>query len=35
LIECLLLVGLYHAVSFVVNGLGIEHEAHAPRFPAR
>ena len=35
LIECLLLVGLYHAVSFVVNGLRVEHEAHAPRFPAR
>ena len=35
LIECLLLVGLYHAVSFVVNGLCVEHEAHAPRFPAR
>jgi alkylhydroperoxidase family enzyme len=33
LIECLLLVGLYHAVSFVANGLRIEHEANAPRFP--
>lgn len=33
LIECLMLVGLYHAVSFVVNGLRVEHEAHAPRFP--
>jgi alkylhydroperoxidase family enzyme len=35
LIECLLLVGFYHAVSFVVNGLRVEHEAHAPRFPAK
>ena len=34
LIECLLLVGFYHAVSFMVNGLRVEHEAHAPRFPA-
>ncbi|MBB2496229.1 carboxymuconolactone decarboxylase family protein [Aquipseudomonas ullengensis] len=34
LIECLLLVGFYHAVSFVVNGLRVEHEVHAPRFPA-
>lgn len=33
LIECLLLVGFYHAVSFVVNGLRVEYEAHAPRFP--
>jgi alkylhydroperoxidase family enzyme len=33
LIECLLLVGFYHAVSFMVNGLRIEHEEHAPRFP--
>lgn len=34
LIECLLLVGFYHAVSFVVNGLRVEHEDDAPRFPA-
>lgn len=33
LIECLLLVGFYHAVSFMVNGLRVELEAHAPRFP--
>ena len=33
LIECLLLVGFYHAVSFAVNGLRVEHEADAPRFP--
>lgn len=33
LIECLLLVGFYHAVSFVVNGLRVEHETYAPRFP--
>lgn len=35
LVECLLLVGFYHAVSFMVNGLRVEHETHAPRFPAR
>ena len=34
LIECLLLVGFYHAVAFLVNGMRVEHEAHAPRFPA-
>lgn len=34
LIECLLLVGFYHAVSFMVNGLRVELEAFAPRFPA-
>ena len=33
LIECLLLVGFYHAVSFVVNGLRVEREEYAPRFP--
>ena len=34
LIECLLLVGFYHAVSFVVNGLRVELEDYAPRFSA-
>ena len=34
LIECLLLVGFYHAVSFIVNGLRVQNELHAPRFPA-
>ncbi|MDU9416603.1 carboxymuconolactone decarboxylase family protein [Pseudomonas sp. zfem005] len=33
LIECLMLVGFYHAVSFVVNGTGVEREAGVPRFP--
>jgi alkylhydroperoxidase family enzyme len=33
LIECLLLVGFYHAVSFVVNGLRVEHETDTPGFP--
>lgn len=32
LIECLLLVGFYHAVSFVVNGLKVAREEYAPRF---
>jgi alkylhydroperoxidase family enzyme len=33
LIELIMLTGLYHAVSFVVNGLKIENEAFAPKFP--
>jgi alkylhydroperoxidase family enzyme len=33
LIEVIMLAGLYHAVSFVVNGLRIEHEKFAPGFP--
>lgn len=33
LVELVMLAGLYHAVSFVVNGLRIENEAFAPRFP--
>ena len=33
LIEVIMLAGLYHAVSFVVNGLRIEHEKFAPSFP--
>lgn len=33
LIELVMLAGLYHAVSFIVNGLRIEHEKFAPPFP--
>src|SRR6185503_3522776 len=33
LVELLMLAGLYHAVSFVINAIGIQHEAFAPRFP--
>ena len=33
LIELIMLAGLYHAVSFVVNGLKIENETFAPKFP--
>jgi len=33
LIEVIMLAGLYHAVSFVVNGLRVEHEKFAPGFP--
>ena len=33
LIELVLLAGLYHAVSFMVNAFGVQHEASAPRFP--
>lgn len=34
LIEILMLAGFYHAVSFVVNGLRVENEAFAARFPS-
>ena len=34
LIELVMLAGLYHAVSFLINACGVEHEADAPRFPA-
>ena len=33
LVELIVLAGLYHAVSFVINALGIQHEACAPGFP--
>jgi alkylhydroperoxidase family enzyme len=34
LVELIMLAGLYHAVSYVINALAIQHEAFAPRFPA-
>ena len=33
LVEIVMLAGLYHAVSFVVNALRVDHEPSAPRFP--
>ncbi len=33
LVELIMLAGLYHAVSFMINATGVEHEAFAPRFP--
>lgn len=33
LVEVIMLAGLYHAVSFVVNGLKVEREKFAPGFP--
>lgn len=33
LVECVFLVGLYHAVSFVTNATRVELEPGAPRFP--
>src|SRR5437762_476049 len=33
-VELIMLAGLYHAVSYVIKALAIEHEAFAPRFPA-
>lgn len=32
-VEVLVLAGFYHTISFVVNALGVEPEAGAPRFP--
>ena len=33
LVELLVLAGLYHAVSYVNNAIGIQHEDFAPGFP--
>ena len=33
LIELVMLAGLYHSVSFMVNAFGVLHEESAPRFP--
>ncbi len=33
LVELMMLAGLYHAVSYLINGLKIQREAFAPRFP--
>jgi len=33
LVELVVLAGFYHTISFAVNGLGVEHESSAPRFP--
>ncbi len=33
LIELIMLAGLYHAVSYLINALRIQHENGAPRFP--
>lgn len=35
IVELVMLAGLYHAVSFIVNGLHMQNEEFAPRFPAR
>ncbi len=34
IVELIMLAGLYHAVSYVVNAIGVQHEAFAPRFPS-
>ncbi len=34
LVELIMLAGLYHAVSYVVNATGVQHEAFAPKFPS-
>jgi len=34
LVELIRLAGLYHAVSFIVNAIGVQHEAFAPKFPS-
>ena len=33
LIELVMLAGLYHAVSFMINAFRVQHEEFAPRFP--
>ena len=33
LVELIMLAGLYHAVSYMINAIGVQHEAFAPRFP--
>lgn len=33
LVELIMLAGLYHAVSFMINATGVQHESFAPRFP--
>jgi alkylhydroperoxidase family enzyme len=33
LVEMIMLVGLYHAVSYMANALGVQRESFAPRFP--
>jgi alkylhydroperoxidase family enzyme len=33
LLELLMLAGLYHGVSYLINGAGVQHEDFAPRFP--
>ena len=33
LVELIMLAGLYHAVSFLVNACEVQHESFAPRFP--
>ena len=33
LVELVMLAGLYHAVSFMVNAFAVQHEDSAPRFP--
>jgi alkylhydroperoxidase family enzyme len=35
LVELIMLAGLYHAVSFLVNACGVQHESFAPKFPPR
>ena len=35
LVELIMLAGLYHGVSYLINAAGVQHEAFAPRFPPR
>jgi alkylhydroperoxidase family enzyme len=34
LVELIALAGLYHVVSYMVNAIGVQREAFAPRFPS-
>ncbi len=35
LVELVMLAGLYHAVSYMINATGVQLEAFAPRFPGK
>jgi len=34
MVELIMLAGLYHAVSYMVNAIDVQHEAFAPKFPS-
>jgi alkylhydroperoxidase family enzyme len=33
MIELIMLAGLYHGVSYMINAAGVQHESFAPKFP--
>lgn len=34
LVELIMLAGIYHSVSYLINSIGIQHETFAPHFPS-